>query len=59
MVDPTKEYHTLDIHYAYVGANESVQKSEKDITIVCADLSEMNKIIGAFNTATGLTVSTL
>lgn len=59
MVDPTKEYHTLDIHYAYVGANESVQKSEKDITIVCADLAEMNKIIGAFNTATGLTVNTL
>lgn len=59
MVDPTKEYHTLDIHYAYVGANESVQKSEKDITIVCADLTEMNKIIGAFNTATGLTVNTL
>ena len=59
MVDPTKEYHTFDIHYAYVGANEAVQKSEKDITIVCADLAEMNKIIGAFNTATGLNIKTL
>lgn len=34
LVDETKEYTVLDIHYSFVGANESVQKSEKDITIV-------------------------
>lgn len=34
LVDETKEYNVLEIHYSYVGANESVQKSEKDITIV-------------------------
>lgn len=34
LVDETKEYTVLDIHYSYTGANESVQKSEKDITIV-------------------------
>lgn len=34
MVDPSKAYNVLDIHYAYVGANESVQKSEKTLTIV-------------------------
>lgn len=33
LADPTAEYDTLDIHYAYVGPNEGVQKSEKDITI--------------------------
>ena len=59
MVDETKEYHVLDIHYAYVGSNEAVQKSEKDITIVCADMAELNKIITAVNTATGLTIATL
>lgn len=33
LADPDAEYDTLDIHYAYVGPNEGVQKSEKDITI--------------------------
>ena len=59
LVDPSKEYHTFDIHYAYVGSNESVQKSEKDITIVCADQAELNKIITAFNAATGLNVASV
>lgn len=59
LVDPTKTYYTFDIHYAYVGNNESVQKSEKDITIVCSDKAEFNKIVTAFNTATGLTISTI
>ena len=59
LVDPSKEYHVFDIHYAYVGSNESAQKSEKDITIVCADKAELNKIVTAFNTATGLNIATL
>lgn len=59
LVDPTKTYCVFDIHYAYVGANESVQKSEKTITIVCADKAELNKVITAFNTATGLNIATL
>ena len=59
LVDPTKKYYTFDIHYAYVGNNESVQKSEKDITIVCSDKAEFNKIVTAFNTATGLTIATI
>lgn len=57
LVDPTKTYYTFDIHYAYVGNNESVQKSEKDITIVCSDKTEFNKIVAAFNIATGLTIA--
>ena len=59
LVDPTKTYYTFDIHYACVGNNESVQKSEKDITIVCSDKTEFNKIITAFNTATDLTIATI
>lgn len=59
LVDPTKTYYTFDIHYAYVGNNESVQKSEKDITIVCSDKKEFNDIVTAFNTATGLTIKTI
>lgn len=59
LVDPTKTYYTFDIHYAYVGNNESVQKSEKDITIVCSDKEEFNNIVTAFNTATGLTIATI
>jgi hypothetical protein len=27
-------YNFIDIHYSYVGANESVQKSEKDLTLI-------------------------
>ena len=34
LVDSSKNYDTLDIHYAYIGANEGVQKSERDITLV-------------------------
>lgn len=32
--DTNGEFGIIDIHYAYVGSNESVQKSEKDCTIV-------------------------
>lgn len=60
LVDPSKKYDTLDIHYAYVGSNESVQKSEKDITIVCENdgsHTAMKALITAINTATGLTIA--
>lgn len=36
-------YDTLNIHYSYVGSNESVQKSEKDIIIV-SDSAESNAL---------------
>lgn len=34
MVDPTKEYDYVQIHYSYIGSNESCQKSEKDLTFL-------------------------
>lgn len=33
-------YDVINIHYAYVGANESVQKSEKDMIFVCESTAE-------------------
>lgn len=66
LVDPTVKYNVIDIHYAYVGSNESVQKSEKTITLVVPKVganSQSNKlannIISEINTATGLTIATL
>lgn len=67
LVDPDIKYNVIDIHYAYVGPNESVQKSEKDITIVVPKIGANNKIsnalansiISAINTTTGLTIKTL
>lgn len=34
MVDPSQQYDLIDIHYAYVGDNHAIQKSEKDLTLV-------------------------
>lgn len=54
LVDETKAYHTLDIHFAYVGPGVEVAKSERTITVVCADETELNKLITAIKTATGV-----
>lgn len=62
LVDPSAVYDVLDIHYFDTGSNESVQKSEKTITLVAVDdgsHTAMNALIGAINTASGLTIATL
>lgn len=59
LVDPDTAYHVLEIHYAFVGANEGPQKSEKDITIVCANKATLNKLIGQFAAASGVAVAEL
>lgn len=62
LADPTLVYDVLDIHYFYTGSNESVQKSEKTITLVAVDdgsHTTMNALINAINTASGLTIATL
>lgn len=58
LVDPTKTYDVISIHYAYVGENHAVQKSEKDLTIlVPTDASGVtSSIVSAINTAAGTTV---
>lgn len=71
MVDPTKTYDVFEIHYAFTDTGVNSYKSEKGITIAVptavkstddgggADYTVINAIIGAFNTATGLSVATL
>ena len=54
LVDETKAYHTLDIHFAYVGPGVEVAKSERTITVVCADATQMNSLIAALKTATSV-----
>lgn len=52
LVDPDSKYDTLDIHYAFTDSNEGVQKSEKDITLVCVDdgsHTAMKALINAVN----------
>jgi len=65
MVDTSKEYDMISIHFAYQGSNHAVQKSEKDITILCergaGDTTASNlgavaaAIKAAVNTSTGAT----
>lgn len=71
MVDPDKTYDVFEIHYAFTDTGVNSYRSEKDITIAVptavktstdgggADYTVINSIIGAFNTATGLSVATL
>lgn len=62
LVDPSAVYDVLDIHYFYTGSNESVQKSEKTITLVAVDNGNhttMKALIDAINTVSGLTITTL
>ena len=62
MVDPTAEYDTIGLHYAFIDSNEGVQKSEKDITLIipkgktAAYVSAINTII---STKSGVTLNSL
>lgn len=44
MVDPTKEYDVLDLHYSFSDTGVNVQKSEKDLTFVAEDKSVLMEI---------------
>jgi len=67
LVDPTLAYNVIDIHYYYDGTGEDAQKSEKDISIVVPKVGSTNatsnvlanSIVGAIETATGLTITHL
>ena len=47
MVDPSKEYDMLDIHYYYSGDGVQTHRSEKDLTFVSAQDEVINKIFEA------------
>lgn len=64
LVDATKEYNTLDIHFAFTDTGVNSYRSEKDITLVWAkddnaNVNGTDGLIKAINTATGLTVATI
>ena len=61
LVDPTQEYDVIDIHYSYIGSNESVQKSEKDIKLIvpAGKADNISKAINALITASGIQINTL
>lgn len=66
LVDPSKEYHVIEFHYAYTGEGTGSYRSEKDLTIVVpkgasgSELTLVNSIISAINTKAGAgTVNTL
>lgn len=59
LVNSANTYNVIDMHFCYVGSNESPQKSERDITIVIpvgstgSENTLSNGIASAINTATG------
>ena len=66
LVDPTKEYDVLELHYAFTDDGISSYRSEKDITFVYptdgvvgqTTVVGIDALIQAINAATGLTLKT-
>ena len=64
LVDPSKEYDVINIHYFYQGDGISVQKSEKDIQIVVPrpgenDYTNINALIKAIKAIVPAEISKL
>jgi hypothetical protein len=65
LVDPSKEYSVLELHFAFTDEGVNSYRSEKDLTIVVPNGASghvydvINNIIAAINTATGLSIGTL
>ena len=59
LVDPSKQYNTLEIHHAFRDEGVNSYRSEKEITIVSDDAATLNSLIGAINTAAGLNIPTI
>ena len=57
MVDPSKTYHYINIHYASKGDNVDIQEQEKDLTLMIevgtVPTADINKLISDINTLTG------
>ena len=56
LVDPTKQYNVLELHYAFTDEGTNSYRSEKDITIAAEDAAVINALVKAINTATGLSL---
>ena len=63
LVDPTQDYHLLEIHYAFTDTGVNSYRTEKEITIAVPATANgktaLNAFISALNTATGLSIETL
>ena len=63
LVDPTQQYHLLELHYAFTDTGVNSCRTEKEITVVApatsAGKTALNSFIGAINSATGLSIATL
>ena len=59
LVDPSKDYHVLELHFAFTDTGVNSYRSEKDITIVSDDKAVINSLIGAINSEAGLSLDTL
>ena len=59
LVDPTKQYNVLEIHFAFTDEGVSSYRSEKDITIASESADVINGIIGAINASAALNIPTL
>lgn len=65
LVDPSKEYNVLELHFAFTDSGVNSYRSEKDITVVFpmgasgSEYDEINAFIGAINTAAGTSIATL
>lgn len=51
-VVPTNQYYCLDIHYAYQGTCEDIQKSEKTITVISTTKKDITDIVDALGIGT-------
>ena len=59
LVDPSKEYNVLELHYAYTDEGTHSYRSEKDMTIVSADVAVINALAKAVGDAAGITIDAL
>lgn len=66
LVDPTKEYSVIEIHFAFTDSGVNSYRTEKELTIAvpngstaAAKYTAINSIITAINTAAGTNVGTL
>lgn len=66
MINPSASlgYHVISLHFAFQGANESIQKSEKELIIAvpvstsATTYTEVNKFANAINDLAGKTILT-
>ena len=59
LVDPTKQYNVLELHYAFTDTGVNSYRTEKEITVVADDATVLNSFIGAINSAASLSIPTI